>query len=284
LGTQCDYLHDYLRIDFQNNPVEVLKLQIFLKNIEGENGVAVNGTFDQATFDAVSRFQIKYQPDILTPWGYAQGEYTGYVYILTKKKINEIVCNELLSLNPSQLQEISNFKSFLDALRQQGISVPGLGTAATSATVPTTTVAVSPGIISNIINNQGIKNVAAALFSAPQGLRDTLKALFAFLLVLIAAYVVAEEAIKRFLKTDDKDAERLRRLAIVVGFLAGAIAVASILKYFVIILPIIILMLLLVVFAGWIVWSKRKTDTTNKMKGFGNIPPSIIISPPPSTQ
>ncbi|MFZ3020291.1 MAG: hypothetical protein WA051_02110 [Minisyncoccia bacterium] len=285
LGYQCSYLKDYLRIDFQNNPIEVMKLQIFLREIEGESGVQVTGTFDQVTFDATSRFQIKYQGDVLTPWGYAQGESTGYVYILTQKKINEIVCNQILTLSQGQLSEISNFNSFLASLGAHGISSPANannGDVNNGGTQATST-ATSTGIISEIINNPNVKNAAAALFAGPQGFRNTLKATFVFLLVLLAAYVLAEEAIRRFLKTSDKDSERLRRLAIVIGFLCGAIAVSAILRYFVIIVPLIVLIMLMVIFSSWVILKKRKTDSENKMRGFANIPPNVIIIPPTSS-
>ena len=116
--TSCSYLNDYLRIDFVNDPIEVTKLQIFLQQLEGEIGLQVTGIFDQATFDAVSRFQNKYELDILTPWGYT--DPTGYVYILTKKKINEIVCQLAFPVTPLQQEEIDAFRAFLESLRNQG--------------------------------------------------------------------------------------------------------------------------------------------------------------------
>ncbi len=276
---QCNYLIDYLRIDFQNNPVEVTKLQIFLRDFEKEN-LSVTGIFDQATFDATSRFQAKYQDDILSPWGYAEGESTGYVYILTKKKINEIVCKQILSLTTGQLQEISEFNSFLSSLQEGSAVSPEIRETILEGTgTPTST----KNIISRITDNPNVKALASAVFATPQGFRNTLKAIFTFLLVLIAAYVVAEELIKRFLKTTDKDNERLRRLAIVLGFLAGAIAVSSILKYFVLILPLVILMGLLVAFFGWIIWKKRNKKGV-LVQNFRMIPPQVIITPPPAKQ
>ena len=276
----CNYLRDYLRIDFQNDPIEVMKLQIFLINIENETDLQVNGVFDQQTFDAIARFQVKYQPDVLTPWGYTQGEYTGYVYILTKKKINEIVCNSLLNLAPGQLSEISNFKAFLESLRTRGIEVPEITAPNVNEEISAVT-STTTGVISRITGNPNVKALAAAVFAGPQGFRNTLKMIFVFLLVLIAAYVVAEESLKRFLKTDDKDAERLRRLSIVVSALVAAMVVAATLKYFVIILPLVMLIFALIIFATWVILKKKKTETTNKMKGFGSIPPSVIIIPPP---
>ncbi len=279
-GGQCSFLKDYLRITFQNNPVEMIKLQLFLKIIEGEIGLEVNGFFDQATFDAVSRFQVKHQGDILTPWGYAQGEATGYVYILTQKKINEIVCNKLLYLSSGQLAEIDAFNAFLTSLNEQGITLPSISNTPTTevSTSSATTTGLVSGIVSKITDNENVKALAAVVFASPHGLRDTLKAMFIFLLVLVAAYVAAEESLKRFLKTDDKNIERLRRLIVIFSFLVASIVVASILKYFVIVLPTIILLIGLMLFASWIIFKQREA------KSFRVISESIIITPPPAKQ
>ncbi|MEN9613786.1 MAG: hypothetical protein RLZZ347_93 [Candidatus Parcubacteria bacterium] len=88
-GASCSYLTDYLRSDFDNNPTEVAKLQAFLKDTE-KMDVSLTNVFDKQTEDAVKAFQVKYSADILTPWGVT--EPTGYVYITTLKKINDIHC------------------------------------------------------------------------------------------------------------------------------------------------------------------------------------------------
>ena len=105
---QCNYLLEYLRISKENNPVEVRKLQVFLRDYEGFTDLAVTGIFDQETFDAVSAFQTKYKSDILTPWGSVLP--TAYVYITTKKKINEIYCQSEFPLTNTQLKEIDDYK------------------------------------------------------------------------------------------------------------------------------------------------------------------------------
>jgi hypothetical protein len=50
----------------------------------------LSGVYDAATLDAVKKFQVKYASDVLTPWGIS--EPTGYVYLTTRKKINELFC------------------------------------------------------------------------------------------------------------------------------------------------------------------------------------------------
>ncbi len=114
---QCNYLLEYLKLGADNNPVEVTKLQFFLKNYEGFENLQVTGFFDQATFDAVSEFQNKYKDDVLTPWGH--NAPTGYVYITTKKKVNEIYCQRPFPLTSSQETEITDFKALLESLQQQ---------------------------------------------------------------------------------------------------------------------------------------------------------------------
>lgn len=107
---QCSYLNDYLKIGRDNDRMEVLKLQAFLSAIEHFN-VPMTGVFDQATFDAVSDFQKKYKEDILAPWGYDVP--TGYVYITTKNKINEIFCGSKIPLSDEQKAEIEKVKTYI---------------------------------------------------------------------------------------------------------------------------------------------------------------------------
>jgi|AntDeeMinimDraft_6_1070357.scaffolds.fasta_scaffold02086_1 hypothetical protein len=121
---QCDspYVVDDLRIDFDNDRQSVLKLQSFLKTFENFDYVNLNGSFDTATLRAVEAFQTRYAEDILEPWGYQPDEATGYVYITTKQKINEIYCDEQFSLSSSQQMEIREYRQKLNAWRAQGAS------------------------------------------------------------------------------------------------------------------------------------------------------------------
>jgi hypothetical protein len=114
---ECDYLLEYLRFGKKNNPVEVMKLQLFLKNFEGFTDLSVSGFFDRATFDAVSAFQKKYMKDVLEPWDLDAP--TGYVYITTKKKINEIYCRKEFPLTPDQKDEIKSFRDTIKMLKER---------------------------------------------------------------------------------------------------------------------------------------------------------------------
>ncbi|MCK5096060.1 MAG: PKD domain-containing protein [Candidatus Pacebacteria bacterium] len=113
--TQCVYLLEYIQLGAANNPVEVEKLERFLNEYEGES-LAVNGLYEQADFEAVERFQIKYRESILDPWNHDAA--TGYVYITTKKKINEIYCNSEFPLNTGQEAEIAAFSALLQGIAQ----------------------------------------------------------------------------------------------------------------------------------------------------------------------
>ena len=92
---QCGmYLFDYMKEGTGNDEFEVKKLQWFL--IGQGHVVPVTGVFDAATDAAVKAFQLKYQLEVLTPWFTAgfvpHNNPTGWVYQLTRWKINNIVC------------------------------------------------------------------------------------------------------------------------------------------------------------------------------------------------
>lgn len=80
----------YLKKGAANDKENVIRLQTFLKNDEGNKTLTVNGNFGPATYSAVVAFQNKYKSDVLSPWNLSKG--TGWVYITTKKKINDLYC------------------------------------------------------------------------------------------------------------------------------------------------------------------------------------------------
>ncbi|MEK7068473.1 MAG: hypothetical protein AAB964_01520 [Patescibacteria group bacterium] len=83
------FLTDFLRAGQLNDSVQVARLQYVLKEMEGMD-VPLTGRYDALTVAAVHAFQTKYAADILTPWGITKS--TGYTYLTTRKKINEIYC------------------------------------------------------------------------------------------------------------------------------------------------------------------------------------------------
>ncbi len=121
---ECNYLLKYLKFGRDNDQMEVMKLQLFLKDLQGFKEVVATGMFDRKTFEAVHKFQKKFKEDILEPW--ALPSSTGYVYITTRKKINEIYCEKEFALTAGQQREIAEFNVFMKellALRRQGNSV-----------------------------------------------------------------------------------------------------------------------------------------------------------------
>lgn len=86
----CDaYLTAFIKFGAKNDEEQVKRLQHVLKNFEGAK-VEENGVYDEATLSAVHAFQTKYWDTILAPWNIKQS--TGFVYLTTRKKVNEIYC------------------------------------------------------------------------------------------------------------------------------------------------------------------------------------------------
>jgi len=112
---KCVYLHEYLKFGQKNNPFEVKKLQYFLRTFEGFKTVESTGVFDLKTLKAVRDFQEKYNKNILEPW--ALPTPTGYVYITTRKKVNEIYCEKEFSLTIEQKREILEFNALMRRLK-----------------------------------------------------------------------------------------------------------------------------------------------------------------------
>lgn len=93
--SQCGmYLFDYMKEGATNDAFEVKKLQWFL--VGQGYFIPTTGIFDDATDEAVKTFQMKYQSEVLTPWFTAglvpHQNPTGWMYQLTRWKINNIVC------------------------------------------------------------------------------------------------------------------------------------------------------------------------------------------------
>lgn len=109
-GGSCHYLTGFIKEGANNDREQVLKLQAFLKVFEGAN-VELSGEYDSSSVQAVHAFQAKYASDILAPWGTNQS--TGYVYLTTRKKINEIYCDrgQTFPLTESELQIIEHTKT-----------------------------------------------------------------------------------------------------------------------------------------------------------------------------
>ncbi len=89
-------LSNFIAYGVVNNSSEVKILEKFLNDYEGEN-LIIDGKYGKEDFEAVKRFQLKYNKDILandTIWKDINQKPTGYVYKTTRKKINEIYCSK----------------------------------------------------------------------------------------------------------------------------------------------------------------------------------------------
>ncbi len=105
--TTCPLITSFMGTGWANDPVQVVKVQIFLKNSEGLD-VNVNGSFDRKTETAIRAFQQKYLSAVMGPWG--SNQPSGYVYITTQKKINQLSCASPLTLSQSDLAIIDAYK------------------------------------------------------------------------------------------------------------------------------------------------------------------------------
>lgn len=97
----CPFVIDYMQMGVSNNPLEVMKLQLFLnifKSVYGGVENPVTGVFGPITDVNVKAFQNHYRSEILDPWFnlgiVPHNRPTGFVYKTTLWKINSIVCPE----------------------------------------------------------------------------------------------------------------------------------------------------------------------------------------------
>ncbi|MSR71352.1 MAG: peptidoglycan-binding protein [Candidatus Taylorbacteria bacterium] len=115
LANQCTFIQNYVKFGSANDSLDVEKLQRFLNSFEREH-LSLTKKFDVETLSAVHRFQQKYSKEVLEPWGVTAS--TGYVYVTTKHKINEMYCgqrfdyssseNELINITPAPIVAMKN--------------------------------------------------------------------------------------------------------------------------------------------------------------------------------
>lgn len=264
-AASCPWIHDYMRIDFRNDPLEVMKLQAFLKVYMGYNYVTINGVFDQATYNAVGAFQMTYRDEILTPWGHTAP--THYVYILTLKKVNELLCQQTVPLTADQQHEIAAFRNLIQTsgyasgpsglrsnsnliMTKEGlVPASGYSSSASSTTltsiVPVTSTTTVPVEVATNDKGQIKTGLAAALFTFPDTIKDKMQCFYEFALILIVLYIFGA-VLKDVLYSDLPENASKRFLAkwitISVGLLA-ALILAYILSEFCLLLPLLLSLL-----------------------------------------
>ena len=108
------------------------RLQAVLIEFEKAD-IEITGVYDEATLAAVHAFQKKYSAEILTPWGIK--ESTGYVYLTTRKKVNEIYCQgtKLFPLTSAEQQIIEKARTANTQGDTGTVSSPQTGKAKESA-------------------------------------------------------------------------------------------------------------------------------------------------------
>ena len=98
-AAETPLLTDYMRRGSDNDPFQVLFLQLFLWS-EGAGNIALTGAYDAVTEAAVRAYQEEHRQAILTPWetaGYGPlTAGTGIVYQTTRAFINNQFCAGIL--------------------------------------------------------------------------------------------------------------------------------------------------------------------------------------------
>ena len=177
-----------MRIGQNNDPLQVIRLQAFLKVFEHFDYVTVNGVFDEATLQAVNEFQLRYKDEVLTPWGINQP--TGYVYIRTLGKINQILCGSgIPSVTPAKV--IKDIKPAVLG-KEAGGYKEGAGASTLSGVPVIGSITDTPPKGQNLDDGGGgyPQNIAAALFTWPSNGTELMKCLYEILIILIVLYIL----------------------------------------------------------------------------------------------
>lgn len=142
-----------MKLGWNNDPVQVAKLQVFLKDSQHLD-VVVNGSFDQKTETAVEAFQKKYLETVMGPWDATRA--SGVVYITTTKKVNELACNQPLTLTSAELAVINAYKANLAS----GSPAAGMNLEVGSANTDMATGTLNAGLVSDVNNTAAAGNAS----------------------------------------------------------------------------------------------------------------------------
>ena len=183
----CPLITKYMKYGGENDSGEVSELQKFLNNYLGI-GLSVTGKYDLKTYEAVRAFQNKFMTETMGPWGV--DEASGYVYVTTMKKINEIACKSAIALSAADISKINSVRSKIRAIRLEeelatstSVSDTDINDFVASSSenvVPTSTEEVMPlDVIPEVgMNNAGEQTAAAGNTSIGQRIADFIMGLF----------------------------------------------------------------------------------------------------------
>lgn len=115
------YITTFMRQGQENDPEQVKRMQGILKNFEGAD-VEETGVYDAKSVAAINAFQLKYADEVLTPWGIKAP--TGYVFLTTRKKLNEVYCNNVNF--PLTVEE----QQHIELVKQASVSKPAAASVA----------------------------------------------------------------------------------------------------------------------------------------------------------
>lgn len=127
----CDmFLTAFIKPGAKNDEDQVKRLQKILMSSEGAS-TTESGIYDDATVAAVHAFQAKYAAEILSPWGLTKS--TGFVYLTTRKKINDLYCNASGQTFPLSAAELDIIAGIKQNPVVEHVTTPAVETATTPA-------------------------------------------------------------------------------------------------------------------------------------------------------
>lgn len=123
------YISTFMRRGQVNDTEQVKRVQGILKMFEGAD-VEETGEYDEKSEAAIKAFQLKYADEVLTPW--AIQAPTGYVFLTTRKKLNEVYCKNTLTFPLTEEEQ-----GHIDLVKKASMKVPTAAKpAAAAATKP----------------------------------------------------------------------------------------------------------------------------------------------------
>ncbi|MBL8158478.1 peptidoglycan-binding protein [bacterium] len=123
------YISTFMRRGQVNDAEQVKRVQGILKMFEGAD-VEETGEYDEKSEAAIKAFQLKYADEVLTPWGIQAP--TGYVFLTTRKKLNEVYCKNTLAFPLTEEEQ-----GHIDLVKKASVKVPTAAKpAAAAATQP----------------------------------------------------------------------------------------------------------------------------------------------------